>query len=173
MHVMLDLETMGNRSYSAIVSIGAVVFDASGPKETFYRNISLESCLKYKLQVDGSTIMWWMDQSDKAREALKKNPIHIFRALEEFTAFFKKNKGKFIWGNGSTFDNVILANAYSVTGQTRPWRYSNDRCFRTTRASYPRINKENNGDLHNALSDAIWQAEYLIELKKKYKEIQL
>ena len=42
-HIMIDLETMGNKSYSAIVSIGAVKFDIKTGEtgETFYRNVNL------------------------------------------------------------------------------------------------------------------------------------
>ena len=49
-HLMLDLETMGTKSNSAIISIGAVEFDILTGKtgREFYRNVSLQSCISLK-----------------------------------------------------------------------------------------------------------------------------
>ncbi len=46
-HLMLDIETMGNESYSAITSIGAVEFDIETGEtgDEFYVVVGLQSCL--------------------------------------------------------------------------------------------------------------------------------
>ena len=62
-NLMLDLETMGNTSDSAIIAIGACYFDPKTGKieGEFYKEISLESAVKYGGKVDPSTVVWWMN----------------------------------------------------------------------------------------------------------------
>lgn len=72
-HLMIDLETMGNKPSAPIVSIGAVIFDPStgefGPD--FYRVVSLKSSVDGGAVPDADTIMWWMQQSEEARHQAK------------------------------------------------------------------------------------------------------
>lgn len=51
-HIMLDIETMGNQSYSSILSIGAVKFDLNTGEtgDEFYTTIDLKSCLDLGLK---------------------------------------------------------------------------------------------------------------------------
>ncbi len=46
-HLMLDIETMGNESFSSIVSIGALEFNIETGKtgKEFYVNVDLQSCM--------------------------------------------------------------------------------------------------------------------------------
>ena len=70
--VMLDLETMGNNSNSAIIAIGAVAFSLdSGVYDKFYANVHLQTSLDAGLKVDGSTVEWWLTQSENARESIE------------------------------------------------------------------------------------------------------
>jgi exodeoxyribonuclease VIII len=74
-----------------------------------------------------------------------------------------------VWGNGATFDNVILANAYDACRIRRPWKYYADMCFRTVRNQYPHVQVKRQGTHHNALDDALTQAHHLQAI---YKEMQ-
>lgn len=58
-HIMIDLETMGVRPSSAVVSIGCVEFMQTDVISVFYTPVSLESCLKAGLTTDESTVKWW------------------------------------------------------------------------------------------------------------------
>ena len=181
-HIVLDLETMDNTPDSAIVSIGAVeVLPEEGRLGSeFYRVVSLESSMSFGGTVSGDTVMWWMRQSDAARAALSTEglPAHktdIHGALDEFRTWVfsivqPNAKGVAdvdVWGNGATFDNVILSSAYRRDGLlARPWGYRNDRCYRTLRALYPQIKCPDVGVAHNALDDAKAQGLHLIELLK-------
>lgn len=166
-HVMLDCETMGNGSYAAILSIGAIKFDPYAPlldrmADTFYARVSLESSLKAGLRVDASTVMWWMapDLAD-AREALRAGEaVELDEALLGLAKWYGEDDGLPVWGNGATFDNVILSNAYKAMGLERPWGYRSDRCFRTLRALAPHVERPVSAALtaHHALDDAIAQA---------------
>lgn len=163
-HLMLDIETMGNESYSSIVSIGAVEFDITNGAtgREFYRNICLQSCIDIGLQINASTVIWWMGQSEQARKSLTDgNAITIQQALIELTEFIGENRYK-VWGNSARFDCGILQNAYSKLGQPIPWRFYNERCVRTLVSFAPDIKKNYPAPLiaHNALHDCHYQIGY-------------
>lgn len=167
-HLMVDIETMGNKSYSSIISIGAVEFnieDASTGKE-FYKRISLESCEQIGLKTDVSTILWWMQQNEQARAEFvdTTNQENIGLVLLEFDKFC--NMDYQIWGNSARFDLGLLQNAYNIHGVEIPWNFRNERCVRTLVSFKPEI-KDNfvyNGVEHNALADCYKQIGYCSEI---------
>src|ERR1700752_755293 len=86
-HVLLDIETMGNTSRSAITSIGAVQFDLNTGEigEKVYTRVDLQSCLDVGLTMNADTVMWWMKQTDAARmEIAQKNAPLLSAALLQF-----------------------------------------------------------------------------------------
>ena len=165
-HVMLDLETMSSNSNASIASIGACKFSVEkGIEDTFYINVKLSSCIASGLHVDGNTIMWWMQQSDAARNALNPDQFDLTYALDAFTSWF--NGSTYLWGNGAPFDNVVLSNAYKAVGFEQPWSFRNDSCYRTIKNMVPAVLlPERKGTHHNALDDAVYQAEHLIKIFK-------
>lgn len=173
-NVMLDLETMGTRSTSAIIAIGAVKFDENGLGEGFYKVIDLQSCIDAGLTIDGGTVMWWMGQSDEARAQFDKKRVQqyaLIRALGSFatellevTSNCQVSKSVKLWGNGADFDNPMLANAYRVCGLSVPWEFWNNRCYRTVKSMNRGVKMERVGTYHNALDDAKSQALHLIDI---------
>lgn len=170
-NIMIDLETMGTKNDAAIIAIGAVEFDVETQKlgREFYLVVDLESAVAVGGVIDASTVLWWMKQSDEARAEFLKLGVTIHFALGAFSRWCRaKEEDPIIWGNGATFDNVILRSAYERCGLSVPWKYSDDRCFRTVRALYLPIDTSSWGGVkHNALDDAKWQARYLLEVLKK------
>lgn len=164
MNVMVDLETMGTGSSAAIVSIGAVKFTEGGVQsDTFYRTVHLSSSMEAGMTVDASTVMWWITQTEAARKALDFLPVPLQDALLSFKAWCPADAK--LWGNGATFDNVILSNAYKLCSITPPWKFYNDRCFRTLKNLYPDVpHPERVGTAHNALDDAQYQAQHAVEI---------
>jgi len=123
---MIDLETMGNKPNAPIVSIGAVFFDPStgelGPE--FYRVVSLKSAIAGGAVPDPETIIWWMQQSEEARMAI----------CDKLNTFILNNSDidkVQVWGNGATFDNVILRASYDRELIPCMWKFWNDRDVRT------------------------------------------
>ncbi|MBT5935649.1 3'-5' exonuclease [Sulfurimonas sp.] len=163
-HIMLDIETMGLKGNSAIISIGAVAFDPDNNclGETFYVNVDLSSCINHGLVVDGGTIAWWITQSSDAKKSLFKDAKPLDEALSTFTDYIHQFKKVKVWGNGLGFDNVIVKNAYAALKRDRPWSDFQDRDMRTivdiTESIYGKQTKEKIGIAHNALDDAINQA---------------
>lgn len=169
-NVMIDLETMGNGPAAAIAAIGAVAFDLTagelGP--TYYNRISLESAVACGGIMDASTVTWWLQQEQEARlEIARAGGLHIAEALHSFSAWMEQHThGPEVWGNGASFDNVILRGAYHRNGITPPWSWWNDRCYRTIKAQHRDVLMERLGTHHNALDDAISQADHLIKMMR-------
>lgn len=168
--IMLDIETMGNGSQAAIIAIGAVAFDINGIHAKFYAQCSLESSVKAGLAMDTSTILWWLQQSEQARAAFKGNESAdpVEEALRLFSWFCMENSVSGMWGNGATFDNVIMSNAYKLTGLEQPWKFWHDRCYRTVKSMYPDMKFVRTGTHHNAVDDAESQALHLIDIYKTH-----
>lgn len=166
--IMVDIETLGTGPSAVILSIGAVAFNADGVDPYwFYLNIDPQSAVDSGMKLSVSTIMWWMQQSDAARAVFKQQGAPLKQALESFSTFCKQfgtASELRVWGNGATFDNVILTSAYGLVGVEKPWGYSGDRCYRTLKSLYPTVTQEKVGTAHNALDDATYQAKHCINL---------
>lgn len=167
--VMLDLETMGSGNKAAVIAIGAFKFDLFTPQppeqiedsQRFYVNVNLKSSIKHGLEVDGDTILWWMKQSAEARKPFEAAGMALPDALQHFSNFMATGKYQ-LWGNGATFDNVILRSAYDAAKLPAPWHYTKDMCYRTFKNLFGKQTElVRNGTHHNALDDAITQALHL------------
>ena len=165
--VMLDLETMGNGPNAAIVSVGAIEFDATTNTlgQQFYRVVHLETAVADGGVIDASTVMWWMRQSDDARKDICGDGLPVRQVLAEFATWLSTlGEDVSVWGNGAAFDNVILAQAYRRAGMPVPWSHRNDRCYRTVKAMRPDVKMERTGTHHNALHDATSQATHMMAI---------
>jgi hypothetical protein len=163
--VMVDLETFSSRSNAVIVAVGAVEIDLDAGLlgRRFYDLVDAQSCMDAGLHISGDTLMWWLQQSDAARNALnEKTRYPLGHTLKVFADWFPS--GARLWGNGATFDNVVLANAYDAIGMKRPWDFRSDRCYRTLKNLHPEVPFANDGTAHNALHDAVAQANHLIAI---------
>lgn len=164
--VMLDLETLGINSNAPILAIGAVYFNPESRRlgRTFYQAIELTSSLDSGAKIDASTVIWWMQQSEEARKVFIDNTITLTQALTNFSDFLNNTPNVKIWGNGSDFDNIILANSFDRVKFPLPWKFWNNRCYRTVKNLAPHIPIHRTGIHHNALDDAISQASHLIDI---------
>lgn len=170
-HITFDLETLGNTTTAPIIQIGAVVFskDHDDIIDEFYANIKWESLKKYNFSVDYSTIQWWIQQSEEARNSIVQEQTHsIDKALCEFTQWLEKVGGpsNFYYWTHATFDPPILVNAYRQCGKhcTIPFRLHRD--IRTLNWITGRVEVERRGVSHNALDDAKHQALYIRKMLK-------
>lgn len=170
-HAMPDLETVGTGSRAPIIAIGAVAFDpiAGTLGSEFYVNVDLQSCLDVGAVVDGGAFYFWLQQTEAARRALYGDRVPIQLALQWYSTWLKGLKEReeqrvLMWGNGAGFDNVILENHYAMCGMEPPWKFYENRCFRTLRQEYPDIEMVRIGEAHNALDDAKTQANHAIKL---------
>ncbi|EGS8961826.1 3'-5' exoribonuclease [Escherichia coli] len=174
-HLMIDLETMGKNPDAPINALAGKFFDPAtgemGPE--FSKTIDLETAGGV---IDRDTIKWWLKQSREAQSAILTDEIPLDDALLQLREFIDENSGEFfvqVWGNGANFDNVILRRSYERQEIPCPWRYTNDRDVRTMVAlglvmdfdARSVITFE--GERHNALHDARYQAKYVSAIWQK------
>ncbi|APE80788.1 Exodeoxyribonuclease VIII [Escherichia coli] len=174
-HLMIDLETMGKNPDAPINALAGKFFDPAtgemGPE--FSKTIDLETAGGV---IDRDTIKWWLKQSREAQSAILTDEIPLDDALLQLREFIDENSGEFfvqVWGNGANFDNVTLRRSYERQGIPCPWRYTNDRDVRTMVAlglvmdfdARSVITFE--GERHNALHDARYQAKYVSAIWQK------
>jgi DNA polymerase III epsilon subunit-like protein len=172
-NIMIDLETMGNRSNSVIVSIAAVPFNLETGEISnnhFYERVDFQSCLDIGLKVQASTILWWMQQNEEARKEICKPAQQIFKVLHKLESFFNEQIiDAQVWGNGARFDLGLLQDAYHACGYDKlPWKFRNERDVRTLLSLAPHIKEQtpNFGTAHNAVDDCIFQINYCCAIHK-------
>ncbi len=165
-HFSIDLETLGTRYNAPVISIGVVQFDPDTGKlgATFYREIDIDSAIKAG-KISGSTLAWWMQQSEKARRVFgPDNKVSLATALDGLSTWLRgMAMAPKVWGNGASFDITILEHAYEngCVGLREAWHYTNVRDMRTL-VEAAQLDKgdwpKDVGTHHNALDDAKYQA---------------
>jgi len=169
--LMVDLETWGTSTNAVIVQIGAVYFNryTGETGDEFTVNVDPQSGINAGFQVDGDTILWWMNQSRLARLSIIDADRHdIGVAMEWFNNFW--SRAKYVWSH-ATFDFTILMNHLNRLGIKSKTHYRAARDIRTlTHLAQPLIRKPDmifperpkDNVAHNALSDCHYQVEYCV-----------
>jgi inhibitor of KinA sporulation pathway (predicted exonuclease) len=169
---VVDLETLSTRKNAAIVSIGCVEFSLKdGILDEYFVNISPKSAKEHGLHIDKSTVQWWADQTQEARDSWMKDPVDLKTGLMGFEQFYQKACP--IWGFGADFDIAILESAFyaidyhkdKVYGEHLPWRFWDVYCLRTL-SNVVKMKLEKTGINHNALHDAHAEAELIMKILK-------
>lgn len=171
-NLMIDLETLDTRSSAVIVSIGAVVFDRKSILRTGYWILDLEEQIKRGRTISSQTMAWWMKQSEDARKVFTDQSSYRNSILEfhgQFSSLFNGEELA-VWGNGSDFDTAIMIDFYNRHSLVPPsgWKYYNNLCFRSFNKWFDakRMVKRE-GVHHNALDDAVYQAECVLKVWNK------
>lgn len=180
MDFMIDLETLDTTSSAIVLSIGVVAFNRRNPLtpfDTFYAGFGVRECRddqKAKGRtMNKDTIAWWNKQPPDAQRVLRERTVESVKdALDQFVAFINKSGIEpVVWGNGAGFDLVIMTSILKDYGLPVPWKFWNERCFRTMKAEHGHLVGpiKRLGQHHNALDDAIFQAAWLQAI---YAELQ-
>lgn len=169
-HYVVDLETMGKGPKAAIVSIGCVRVEHGQIAGSYYERVELDYSMAIGGEVDASTVQWWLQQSAEARAEIdgsQPGTVYLATALHSLAQFMGEGQASpdhiLVWGNGSSFDNVILRGAFERCWNSAPWKFWNDRDLRTLLAIFPEAKKavEFKGIKHHALHDALHEAHQL------------
>lgn len=173
-HVSIDLETLGKNPQAMITAIGAVKFNpyTGSLGDTFYRVVDLEASVGGGL-MDVSTVLWWMKQDQAARSHLidpEVERVPLPQALVELSEWLGMNddlpEGQqypdvHLWQRGDK-DAQWLTSAYEGMGLKVPFPYWAVSDQRTLCRWVPQpIEVLRDGVAHNALDDAIHQANYI------------
>jgi len=159
--IMIDLETLGNGVNACVVQIGACDFDG---ENQFKRNIDPADAQRNGAEIDGGTVMWWLQQEQAARDSICAKFVP---AVSERQAFHELNDyladADEIWSH-ATFDFVIVMNCLRRLVIKPKFSYRAARDIRTLNAL---AGKQHHHDqvvrtdvAHDALADAIYQVGY-------------
>ena len=186
-HCMVDIETMGTRPDSPVITIGAVLFDPqdqdnvdSLEKRGFLRRIDIADSFTNSGGVDPDTLKWWLQQDDAAiKELVNGEFVSLKQALIDFRNYCVDRapqlEGKFfpghtqypiacaLWAKSPDFDCKILESACRAVGESMPMRFYQYRCVRTLQdLAWPDGPDSRPtfayGTAHDARADAVNQA---------------
>lgn len=178
-----DLESSSTAHNAQIRSIAIVTVDLYQRKilDHLYMTVSLEQ--QRDRAVDEDTMAFWAKQEIESPEAYaelfdpanKSKQIQLDEALHQVRYYLEENTPKDtrcqLVGNGSEFDNVILANAFDDLAIEKPWPFRGNQSLRTAvlfgqliAGIDPRYDVEFKGFRHHALHDATHEAECLLEV---------
>lgn len=173
-HLMIDIETLGNKSFSIITSISAVFFDIKTGNigNQFNVNIDIQSSLNYGLKPTGSTIKWWLQQSREASSKMFEDTVALPKAIELFYDFCKLYDFH-PWGNSARFDLGLLDNAFSICGYELPWKFWKELDVRTMVFLNPNPKNQTpfDGIAHYGIDDCKHQIKYVCEIYKSLNAI--
>jgi hypothetical protein len=167
---MIDLETLSTAPDAYILSIGACYFDLETGQigENFHVKTSFNDTSIHTGHISAATVEWWLNQSITAQDRLLcGEKVWLVDALSKLIDFIKPYT-KTLWANGSSFDLVILRNAFTRNYYEIPWQYWKERDTRTIVDIAERLTGINakkttpfNGTQHDALADAMHQTQYV------------
>lgn len=171
-HVSVDIETLGTTPGSAILSLGAVVFDPeTGELSNAYYKSFNATCL-FGFTTDEQTKEWWAKQSDDAKRMLSHENTTLESGLSDFYDWWKDVEASLagdyarFWAKPPSFDEVLLKAAFETIGIKVPWHYRAPRCVRTILDLAQIDERPMAGIPHYALDDAIHQAHVVCDAYK-------
>lgn len=157
-HISLDIETLGTRVGSVVLSCALVRFEDHASTTL---NLNIHEQMDLGLQVDPKTHEWWGTQRPDAWARAIENPYSLSVALPYFSDWISKAVGgrpMRLWCHGGAFDAPLLQEVYRVAGLPIPWHY---RDVRDTRTLYDLAAVDladySSGMAHCALDDALCQ----------------
>jgi len=171
-YIMLDIETFGTAPGSVILSISAVEFNRKGETgDEFHKDINIHSCVELGLKMDTATVLWWMSQSDEAREQFTDDRprLSIFNAIDLFNQWLSiKKAGDFekVFAKDPDFDCNIIEDACRKIGQPLPFKHREKVAIRTLSWLRPDFekNEEFTGVKHNGIDDCKHQIKYVTKI---------
>lgn len=180
--IMVDIESLDTKSTCVVLSVGAVPFSIEKKTtyslESFYVTIDIKSGIDSGRTIAEHTLLWWMKQDTESKKVFfEKDRLHIdeFKlAFANWIKFFSLNYDRIVvWAKGPSFDISVLDNVYDYK---TPYHFREVRDVRTIIDLYRFLGLGDEGDYnldgpkHNALHDAIYQANMMIGMINKIKE---
>lgn len=169
-HVMIDIETLDTVASAAIIAIGAVHFNIQEKaiKSGYHSFINLQSNWEAGRTTSSETLDFWIQETKKGNETYELAETTggaLGNALSSFVSWLEfVPNNPLIWAASPNFDCKILDHAISSFDESTPWKFYNERDYRTLRKTFPHVKPDDYGTLHNALDDATRQAEHVIKI---------
>jgi len=131
LHLMLDIEALGNKPGAALTELAAQYFNPH--TGTVGPAINMDIRVQSPFHIDPETLAWHEEKGTYPRDA-EKEALALPPALAVFTFDqFLKQHGRpdVFWSWGSTYDFPLLEALYQATLQPAPWQYWQAQCART------------------------------------------
>ena len=113
---MVDIETLGMAGSSAILSLGAVIFDQDDPEENYIGEWDVSYDWKTQLKngrtKESGAVEWWKKQDPKVQEKQFTGEVDLAGGLLQFQMWldsFEEIEYYYYWN--SNFDQPILSDA--------------------------------------------------------------
>lgn len=168
---VIDLETTDTRPTAEVLTIGIAVVDTLLGKvldETCHLVVSLDQQIGRTRSAE--TLAWWRGIRGKAHEiAFSPNRLPLKTCLDAVDNFLNSAGAlgdSTVWGNGATFDIVIMESLFAAEGRAAPWSYRDIRDLRTIyEAAGVESDDVTSAGLvkHVAVDDAIEEARRLVK----------
>lgn len=187
--VMIDIETLGITPDTVVLTVGMVKFDPTSLDEPFdgvHIKINPKEQKETGRVINRETLEWWSKQDPEVRDAAfsPEGQSSVKKALEQIQEYFKvldsqdHNQGSIyirdVWGQGYGFDMTILNSLFRAFGMEAPWKFYQERDSRTWFDLMPGDPRPKEGklQLHNALSDAYYQAMGVQTVNKYIRDLK-
>lgn len=162
-HIAIDVESLGLRPNSVVVSIGLVAFTiAAGTIATLYLVPNRQEQVSAGRVVCDATVAWWAQQEVAPCSVFKDPEVSVYSALESIKNFVDLLQVSHagidgVWGYGADFDNAMVQDLFATFGVEPAWNYKLNRCGRTA-TRIAGVSSEKSKIPHHALYDALAQA---------------
>ena len=188
-HLMFDIETLGTRERSVVLTLACVPFTFEDVSETyddiiangfFVKFDAKEQIKTFQRVTDADTIAWWKNQSDEAKRFSlppSADDVSLEKGCADLRAFIKGTnydfKNSYIWSRGCYFDFPKIEDLYRDLNQKAPFNGFKIRDTRTMidvltgnmRGEYDlRDGMPTNYIKHHALHDAAFEAVRMKEI---------
>jgi len=172
-HTMIDIETLDTTTNAIIVQIGMVLFNEDGLIKTKVVNLDWKEQMTVdKRTMSADTLAWWIERPNIQNIFTYNIDRHcldlgLSKIVKECCT------ADYFWSKGS-FDYDILTDAFigchTCFENPYPWNYRNIRDYRTAKSIGEMMGiTESNHNSHDALGDAVNQAENLLKILKKVR----
>lgn len=144
--LMLDNETLDLGPRSVVTQVGIIAFPLDDPDSELRRidqDLPVQPQLTLGRTMSFATVLWWMQQEDKARARFIENTGNDMEELLAFVRSIHRKIGEVIhqaggkqnvelWAKGPQFDVVNIETLFSDCGLDVPWSYDSVMDLRTT-----------------------------------------
>jgi hypothetical protein len=183
---IFDVETLGKRSNSVILSMAAIYFDPDTKpspqqlrEDAFFAKFNVvEQMKEYRREANQSTMEWWNKQCRNVRVAsflpnfLDCSFVDGYESMRNWVD--SKNDTKcWVWARGN-LDQLVMDDIEEQLGLEPIWPYARWRDVRTaidflynttsgyTDVDYPGFNSKNDITKHNPIDDCVLDAMQLM-----------
>lgn len=162
-HFMIDLETLGLKPDSVVLSIGCCRLteseDEMGPR--FYQELEVNHQIHtYGRKIESEVQRWWDGIGNCPNQGIALS----YDVIKDLNEFLKSNTSGaiYLWSKGTDFDIPILYSLYYTLQIPVPWKYDSVRDLRTLKAlTQVDLERRIEEQAHYALGDALYQARTL------------